>query len=229
MKNFDKIKTLQLLLYVAIAGFSLFVIFRDKELYQMAAQDVHVRTLCIALWISLGASFIFMFLDFGSFTTLRRENKELDNAVFSDPLTGIANRYSCDAYISQYTHRKIPEKMACATIDLVSLPVTNETYGHEAGDEVIQHFSDIILDLSMNRCFVGRNGGNKFLAIFQDCDRDAMQQLMDTLGNRIRNHNQMQPEREIRCTIGTALNTEERLGELTGLIALSDKRAEEGG
>lgn len=45
----------------------------------------------------------------------------------------------------------------------------NNTYGHVIGNATIQSFSDVLSGASVGLCFVGRNGGNKFLALFENC------------------------------------------------------------
>ena len=97
MKKFDRIKTIQLILLMAITASSLVVILRNSELYALIATNMAARTISILLWLTLGLSFLFLLYDFSSYADMRRENSELDNAVYSDALTGIANRYSVDA------------------------------------------------------------------------------------------------------------------------------------
>ena len=58
MKKFDIFKTVQLVLFVALAGVSLYMILTDPRLYQLVAGDAQIRTLCILLWASLGLSFL---------------------------------------------------------------------------------------------------------------------------------------------------------------------------
>lgn len=86
MKRFDKIKTVQMMFVAALTVIALVIVFRDKELFQMIAQNVHIKALAVLLWAALGSSFLFMFLDIRTFTNLRKENNELDFAVYTDPL-----------------------------------------------------------------------------------------------------------------------------------------------
>ena len=72
MKRFEWIKTIQLVLYILLTVIALVTIFRDDALYQTIASDPHVRLLSGILWLLMGLSFVFMFLDFGSYTDLKR-------------------------------------------------------------------------------------------------------------------------------------------------------------
>ena len=70
MRKFEIIKTIQLILFVALTVIALYTAFRDHALYQAIAGDPHVRLLSLILWIVLGLSLLFMFFDFGSYTDL---------------------------------------------------------------------------------------------------------------------------------------------------------------
>mgnify|MGYP002626920335 CR=1 FL=1 len=225
MKKFDTIKTVQLILLVLFAASSLYVIFSDAELYGQIAADAHIRFLAIILWLLLLVSFVFLFYDFNSFSDLKRENMELDHAVYSDALTGIANRYSVDVFISQYLNRKMPKDMGCITLDLINLKEINEEYGHGGGDEAIRLFSDILRKASEGICFIGRNGGNKFVAIFREGTQKRLDDYLETIRIRTEEHNQSDSSIPLRYVTGSAFHEEENIESLTELIALSDRRA----
>ncbi len=85
MKKFDIFKTIQLILFVILAGVSLLIILTDSALYRTVADDAHVRALCILLWVSFVLSFLFIFMDFSLFSSFKKDYKELDYAVSQDP------------------------------------------------------------------------------------------------------------------------------------------------
>ena len=132
MKRFDIVKTVQLFALIILTVILMIVIFRDPDLYHLIASDRRVRLLAGLLWAVLGISFGFLLYDFNSYSGLKRENSELDNAARTDSLTGIANRYSLDAYIAG-NGDALPADTGCATIVLTSLPLINEAKGHAGG------------------------------------------------------------------------------------------------
>ena len=248
MKKFEIFKTIQLILFIALTALSLSTVFRDDALYQTIASDPHVKLLSFVLWAVLGLSFLFLFLDFGSYTDLKRENIELDQAVYADALTGVANRYSCDAYIGRYLHVPLPADMACVTLDLVNLKEINEKAGHEGGDAAIHAFSDILMEAGREKgvsgtapgersgkkgknstgssdCFIGRNGGNKFLVIFRNCSEKKLETFRESVSRRCAQR-EAEGEIPLEYTYGEALAHSEDVDSLTALVALSDRRAE---
>ena len=233
MKRFEWIKTIQLVIYFVLTVAALVTIFGDDSLYQTIASDPHVRLLCGILWLMMGLSFVFMFLDFGSYTDLKRENLELDHAIYSDTLTGVANRYSCDAYIAQYLHKKMPADMGCVTLDLVNLTEINQKFGHEGGDEAIREFSGILTEAARaggapegtSNCFIGRNGGNKFLAIFRKCSHEMISDFLLEV-ERLEEERLTEGKTPILYSVGVAFDEDSSVKSLVELVALSDHRAE---
>lgn len=225
MKRFDILKTLQLALLIILTVIALVTILRDPVLYAQIASDSHVRTLAIILWLVLGVSFAFQLYDFNAYTGLKRENTELDNAVYSDPLTGVANRYSVDAYIARYLNRPLPDDCGCVTVDLANLSEINEKLGHSGGDAAIQEFALMLQNAAGGNCFIGRNGGNKFVTIMQECSPKRLETFLEKTDEQVRLHNEKQPDAVIRYTAGTAFAGTDAAGSLPELIALSDRRA----
>lgn len=225
MKRFDRIKTLQLVLLISFTAISLIVIFRDAELYRLIASDPAARTICVILWMTLGVSFLFLLYDFNSYADMRRENQELDNAVYSDALTGIANRYSVDAYIGQFLGKPLPEDMGAVTIEMTNLSEINKAHGHSGGDLAIQAFSSIMQNAAGRSCFIGRNGGNKFVAIFRDCTDSRLERFLDKVKVLTDERNGAHPDAPLKYSAGTAFNEGGDVHSVTELIALSDRRA----
>lgn len=225
MKRFDVIKTIQLIVLVLLAAIGLFVILRDPELYEMMAVNGHVRLLGFLLWILLGLSFLFLLYDFTSWSDLRRENMELDNAIYNDALTGIANRYSVDVYIGRFLNQPLPQDMGCVTLEITNLREINERLGHTGGDTALQVFSDILQEAAGGVCFIGRNGGNKFLAIFRECSEKRVERFLEEIERGIAAHAKAHPDMPLVYRKGVALAQGSGADSVTALVALSDSRA----
>ena len=179
----------------------------------------------IFLWLALGLSFLFIYRDFHYFTSSRKDYRELDYAVHSDPLSGLANRFSCDVMIEKYLDKPIPENLGCIMFDLTNIHDTNKHYGHLKGNQLIRDFSSILHLASTNMCFVGRNGGNKFLALFEDGNTYKMDSFLKKLDQKIQLYNQ-DPASSllIEYRYGIAFHEGEEVKTITDLIALSNRR-----
>ena len=168
MKKLDIFKTIQLIIYVFLTGFCIYKIIMDPEVYQYIATNPSIRIICGLLWAVLGLSFLFLFLDFNFFSSFKRDYRDLDFAVHSDPLSGIPNRFSCDALIEKYLDQALPSDIGCIMFELSNVSDINRLYGHAEGNALIKDFSNILKMASVDLCFIGRNGGNKFMALFEN-------------------------------------------------------------
>lgn len=93
-----------------------------------------------------------------------------------DPLTGLNNVRSFERKIQElYGHAKEHRgNLSLMMIDIDHFKKINDTYGHPAGDKVIQKVANILLLSAGSDAFVSRNGGEEFSILVPDCDRYDM-------------------------------------------------------
>lgn len=229
MKMHSFYKTVQLILFLAMTVIAIVLIFTDQNVFHAVANDMTMTMLCILLWCSLGLSFVFIFLDFTFFLSYRKEYNELSYTANEDPLSGISNRFSCDMMVEKYLDKKLPENMGCMTFVISNMHQINRVYGHRAGNTLIRDFSIILRSTSQGYCFVGRNGGNNFLAIFENGSEDTMKSYLILLKQKVENHNALPKALPIQFNYGVAFHEGAQAETITDLIALSNKRVSDKG
>lgn len=222
MKKFSVMKILQLILMLAFLAVCVYLLFFERDLFHTIAQDENLRMACGMLWACFALEFIFIFVDFGVFSDYKRDFRELNFAVHSDPLSGLANRSGCDAIIDKYLDQPLPKGIGCVMFDLTNIRAINEAYGHAEGNKLIQDFSNILKMASVSLCFVGRNGGNKFLAVFEESGREQADKFLGRIAQKVRAHNEKTPEKPIEYAYGVAFD--EDVKQITELIALANRR-----
>lgn len=93
-------------------------------------------------------------------------NKRLQELAIIDELTGLYNRrYFNEAFPREIKRTKREGKtLAVASIDIDFFKLVNDTYGHQAGDDVLRKISEV-LKAHFNRAgdFIFRMGGEEFL------------------------------------------------------------------
>ena len=223
MKRFNIIKTIQLTVMLAALVGCVIAVLTNRDLFHDVAHHPGLRLLALCLWLLFGLIFFFLYLDFSNMGRYRRDYRELDQAVHSDPLSGLANRNSCDAVIAQYLDKPLPRDLGCVTLVLRNIRDINEHHGHAAGNELIREFSTILNLSSVSLCFVGRNGGNKFLAIFEETTREDIDKFLERVERKVTDHNGRHPDRRIEYGFGVAFEEPDEL-KINGLVALSDRR-----
>ena len=224
MKKLDIFKTIQLIVYIVLALACAGLILLNPDLYHMIGEDSRVRLICGLLWFVFLISFLFILLDFNLLSSWKKDYRELDYAVHSDPVAGIANRFSCDALIEKYLDKPLPENMGCVMFDLTNIAEINQQYGHIQGNMLIRDFSNILRMTSLNLCFVGRNGGNKFIALFEDTDMEKINTFLLRVRQKTDEHNATEDTLPIQYQYGIAFHEGEATPTVTDLIALSNRR-----
>ena len=225
MKKIDRLKSIQLIVLAVLIVITAVIIAMNKGLYHTIAVDSGVRLMFMMLWVVLGTSLIFLVLDFNNFSKLKSDYRELDYAVHSDPVAGIANRYSSDSIIEKYLDKPLPAGIGCIMIELSNIQETNKLYGHLAGNKMIRDFSTILKIAAVNLCFAARNGGNKFLVLFEDCSDERIERFLARIEQKVGAHNSEPGTHPIEYKYGIAYNeNNDKITTITDLIALSDRR-----
>lgn len=224
MKKLDIAKTIQLIVFLLITLVCAVLLLLDKELYHLIGSDSRFRMICGLLWFVLFLSFLFILLDFTLLSSWKKDFRELDFAVHSDPVAGIANRFSCDALIEAYLDQPLPQDMGCVMFHLANIGEINQRYGHIQGNLLIREFSNILRMSSLNLCFVGRNGGNNFLALFENTEQEKIDTFLSRVAEKTAEHNQNPDHYPIQYQYGVAFHEGDLAPTVTDLIALSFKR-----
>jgi diguanylate cyclase (GGDEF)-like protein len=139
-----------------------------------------------------------------------REREHLDRLAHADGLTGIANRTALDARLARSWERarRASEPLAALMIDVDHFKQYNDTYGHQAGDEVLRHIARVISDLSVRRDdIVARYGGEEFFVMLAETDLAGAHGVADRLLvaiNALALPHAAMPEQRVTVSIGVA-------------------------
>lgn len=223
MKKFNTFKIVQLILLIILTAVSLYMLMQP-EVKQYIFDSTPATILFIIVWAALLVTFIFLLIDFSLISSMKMDYHNLYDVAYSDPLFGIPNRFSCDTIIEKYYDKKLPDDIACVMIDLSNLPEINTLYDHRTGNKVLKDFSGILSTAAVSLCFVGRNGGNKFLAIFENCTDEKLNTFLDRVTDRVDQYNQASDSISMEYRIGKAMNRDEHLEQITKLISLANSR-----
>lgn len=122
---------------------------------------------------------------------LEKANQELARLSRTDRLTGLNNRGHWEERLSQEFRRCKRTKGTSTLImfDIDHFKKVNDTYGHQAGDEVIRVVAHSLMQIQRETDVTGRYGGEEFGIILPDTD--ARQAL--SMAERLRQHIEASP------------------------------------
>lgn len=130
--------------------------------------------LCFYGIVTAWPSFVLALLIIFIFVEGRRSDR--------DYLTGLLNRQSFDARIhiriDQYNRRG---SFTFVVIDLNKFKVINDTYGHAAGDEVLQSVSLILSHSISMSDIAARYGGDEFVLLLELTDKHTVKKIISRI------------------------------------------------
>jgi diguanylate cyclase (GGDEF)-like protein len=104
-----------------------------------------------------------------------------------DPLTGLFNR----RYMEESLNRELSlasrnsTELGIVVIDVDHFKAFNDTYGHDAGDAILQAVGDLLTRYSRTSDIACRFGGEEFILILPNCTLADAQLRADELRRRV--------------------------------------------
>ena len=116
-------------------------------------------------------------------------NRELERLSVTDSLTGIANRRRFHEVLDSEWRRALRamQPLAVLMIDVDAFKSYNDEYGHQRGDEcLVQTVAALQSGLSRAGDFLGRYGGEEFVAILPNATAEVARMQAERLCDRVR-------------------------------------------
>jgi hemerythrin len=114
-------------------------------------------------------------------------NQQLESMALSDVLTGLPNRrhaLRCFDQLWQEATKNVTP-LACMMVDADGFKTINDTYGHEAGDEVLRQLARCLKNSVRNDDVVCRLGGDEFLILCDHTNLAGAMKLAEKLRQEV--------------------------------------------
>lgn len=178
------------------------------ELYSESIATI-IRYLEIATAIDITILILIMLALSLEAVSMRRRNHQLEQKAFTDQHTGLPNKGRCEEFF--YDEAVMQKPVACIVFDLNNLKTANDTLGHSVGDQLIANFARLLRNAVPEQDFVGRYGGDEFMAVIYDASRPQVEDILLQLKKDVREFNHLHHGGafvDINYACGWALSTE---------------------
>ena len=113
--------------------------------------------------------------------------QHLSHLATQDPLTRLLNRRGLEdaLYISFAHASRHGLSTSAIMVDIDHFKKINDSFGHEAGDQVLRQVADTLQRMSRASDVVARTGGEEFLLVLPDTGLDAARHLAERIREAI--------------------------------------------
>lgn len=146
---------------------------------------------------------------------------DLEYRINHDSLTDIYNRDFFESECNFLNEHK-NSAVAILVCDLDDLKVTNDTYGHKQGDELIKNAALVLQEFSSEYITVARLGGDEFVLLVTETTKGEAKQLVSQILTRIHEYNARLSNIEIKLSIGCAFS-QNSIGQMSKLFSQADQ------
>lgn len=202
-----------------VEDFDWYLVVLEKE---TAGEARIQQTLLLNIAISLGITVLVLII---AGATIGSYQKKLEAAATTDKLTGVANRQMFDFLYDKARKSSLRRKTALSLllIDIDHFKHINDTYGHPAGDQVLQALARTLGEALRGDDVLFRWGGEEFLALLSDCNVAQAAQLGERIRQRIADLAVYRGEATIRVTVSLGAAELKAEEQVDNLIARADK------
>jgi len=111
----------------------------------------------------------------------------LRSLAMVDPLTGLYNRRFAEQRLAAEVARseRKGHPLTILTLDLNNFKFINDTYGHPAGDLVLQEFAARLNNVIRGADLAVRLGGDEFLVLLPECTLQQLELVLGRLGSLV--------------------------------------------
>ena len=115
--------------------------------------------------------------------SLEARCQNLHELATKDPLTQVANRAEFNRVHEMFVVVHLEQRLPCSLIicDIDHFKQVNDTFGHQAGDDVLKSFAQLLKRSCRPGDLVSRYGGEEFVILCTDCDNSVASRRAESL------------------------------------------------
>jgi diguanylate cyclase (GGDEF)-like protein len=184
--------------YRPITGTEEFM-YQNATMIPLASADGEVNHVCLLIY------------DVTDIATSKKEqmrlNQQLETLSRTDRLTGLFNRgFWEESFHNEFERcRRYQTVSSVMIFDIDHFKKVNDTYGHQAGDEVIRKTAQTLSSMVRKTDVAGRYGGEEFVVFLPNTAAENAKIFAERLRKTIEGLTVVHDNREIRYTISIGI------------------------
>ena len=144
--------------------------------------------------------------------------------IYTDPLTGCNSRAACVDLLDSL-EKKRKEQITIVYMDLNRFKWVNDTYGHDKGDYLLKLFTDVLKRTFGMYGFVGRMGGDEFIAVLLDTNEIEIKKIWEEVEkNMLSCSDKIEFPYQMSSSYGYAIRRKGESTPLQEVLQLADKK-----
>ena len=178
----------------------------ETEISEVSGKMIQSVNISAVFLLTVIISYIYSHRENIEESKLMKYNDRLKKEASTDRLTGLNNRRKAEEYLARLKNDDNASSVSVAMGDIDFFKKVNDTYGHDAGDEVLKFVAKTMVDNCRTTAFISRWGGEEFLLIFPDCNGDQAFIVLERLRNLIQKGTIVVGENQIKVTMTFGLS-----------------------
>jgi diguanylate cyclase (GGDEF)-like protein len=158
---------------------------------------------------------------------LERKNAALEEAARTDSLTGLPNRRAIEEWAKKQLKGASRHRFPIWAVmgDLDSFKEINDTFGHEAGDEVLRGFAQTLKTATRASDMCGRLGGDEFLLVMTHVNLENLESTINRFREQFAAHPFSFAGQAVKLTVtfGVAGSESGAAKDITALVRRADE------
>ena len=182
-------------------GFSM-----DKRIIRGDGSTIWVNMVITPYHLDTGESCHLCMMEDITFSKMKEQ--EIEYLSYHDSLTGLYNRRLFEEEMRRISiSRKLPVSIIMG--DVNGLKLINDSFGHKAGDRLLQEAALLLRENCREEDFLARIGGDEFVIILEGADQQLTEQVCNRIQKSFRAYSSRKDKRTfyLSISLGSATKT----------------------
>ena len=175
------------------------------------------------VFVDIGGLVILIALELIKALRYAAQNRILQSKVYLDEATGLPNKNKCEEILNASDLLSAQDAVAICVFDLNNLRNINNNLGHDKGDEYIRSFAVQLRIAVADEYFVGRDGGDEFIAVLKNVTRMQVEECLRDIREQAAKYSKEYPEMPISYAVGYAMSQDFEQSTMRELFRYADK------